>query len=415
MQYILIGLLATTVAAFAQTDPAIERPTAPDFGTITSSNLAPVAHDTNQEAINQYFQLQLDVAARQRHDRSPTEAIRTLVAVLKTNAPTEFQRKALFELALATQDIPDYVKAQQIFAQYLHLYSDDPSAPEVLLRQGLLYREMGVTTMAISKFYGVMSTALKLKLDNIDYYKNLVLQSQVEIADTYYLEGDFADSADFYTRILKVDSPSLNKEIVLTKLVRSLSYLSNNVETIVRANMFLDQFTNSTSVPEVRFLLASAYKAVGRNQEAMKQVLTLLQTEQANVQKNPDVWAYWQRRAGNQIANQLYKEADYPDALEIYQCMAALDDSIHWKAPVWYQIGLVYEQLQQWDKATNYYGRITAKQKELTAAGSPPSLAEVCEMAQWRTDYIAWAEKARLSNHEFQRSALYSTNKTSIQ
>ena len=82
-----------------------------------------------------------------------------------------------------------------------------------------------------------------------------------------------------------------------------------------------------------------------------------------------------------------------------------------------YQIGLVYEQLQQWDKATNYYTHITAKQKEVTAAGNPPSLSELCEMAQWRMDYIAWAEKARQANHEFERSALYnsSTNKTSIQ
>ena len=50
---------------------------------------------------------------------------------------------------------------------------------------------MGVNTLAISKFYSVMSTALKLKLDNIDYYKRLVLQAQTEIADTYYLEGKF--------------------------------------------------------------------------------------------------------------------------------------------------------------------------------------------------------------------------------
>ena len=179
--------------------------------------------------------MQLELAVRQRHEKSPQEACKTLADILQTNSPPEFKRKALFELALATQDVPDYVKAEQVYGQYVSLYPDDPSVPEVLLRQGLLYRQMGVNTMAISKFYGVMSTSLKLKLDTIEYYKTLVLQAQTEIADTYYLMGDYADSADFYVRILKVDNASLNKELVQSKLIRSLSYLSNNVELIVRS------------------------------------------------------------------------------------------------------------------------------------------------------------------------------------
>ncbi|HEY3914434.1 MAG TPA: hypothetical protein VGN61_08115 [Verrucomicrobiae bacterium] len=417
MQYVLIGLLAAAINAFAQTNHSAPETPAPDLGDITNSNVLRPSREPNEAALNQYFQVQLELAVRQRHEKSPQEACKTLVDILQTNSPPEFKRKALFELALATQDVPDYVKAEQVYGQYVSLYPDDPSVPEVLLRQGLLYRQMGVNTMAISKFYGVMSTALKLKLDTIEYYKTLVLQAQTEIADTYYLMGDYADSADFYARILKVDNASLNKELVQSKLIRSLSYLSNNVELIVRSQKYLGDFTNSPNVAEIRFLLASAYKNVGRNQEALKQVLVLLESQQTNTLSSPGVWAYWQRRAGNQIANELYKEGDYLDALQIYQCMAKLDDGIDWKLPVWYQIGLVYEQLQQWDKATNYYTHITAKQKEVTAAGNPPSLSELCEMAQWRMDYIAWAEKARLANHEFERSALYnsSTNKTSIQ
>ncbi len=89
----------------------------------------------------------------------------------------------------------------------------------------------------------------------------------------------------------------------------------------------------------------------------MQQVLLLLQSQEENVSKNPEVWVYWQRRAGNEIANQLYKEGDYLDALQIYQSLAELDSSAAWQAPVWYQIGLVYEQLQQWQKATDTYGQ----------------------------------------------------------
>ncbi len=180
---------------------------APDFGTITNSNLVARAESvTNRVLPDRYFQLQLETASRQRHDKNPELAAKILIAVLQTNAPAEFKRKALFDLALATEDTTEYVKAQQIFAQYRSLYPEDPSVPEVLLREGLLYRQMGVNTLAISKFYAVMSTALKLKLDNMDYYKKLVLQAQTEIADTYYLEGKFDEAADFFSRILKTEA-----------------------------------------------------------------------------------------------------------------------------------------------------------------------------------------------------------------
>jgi len=392
------------MCALAQDNSVI----APDLGGVTSSNLLPVGNAAPNPAVtDRYFQMQMDLAGRQRHEKNPAVAVQTLVSVLETNAPPEFKRKALFELALATQDNNEFIKAQQIFAQYLQRYPEDPSAPEVLLRQGLLYRQMGVNTLAVSKFYAVMSTALKLKLDNIDYYKNLVLQAQTEIADTYYIQGRFDESADFFTRLLKSDRPGLNKEQIEYKLIRSLANLTNHVETTSRAQKFLEQYPSVSDVPEVRFILASAYKAAGRNQEAMQQVLRLLQSQQDNAPKDPDVWVYWQRRAGNEIANQLYKEADYLDALQIYQSLAALDSTPSWQAPVLYQVGLVYEQLQQWQKASDTYGQILTRRAEMTGSNAPPSLSSLCEMAQWRRDYIAWMQKARDQNHQFERRDLY--------
>jgi tetratricopeptide (TPR) repeat protein len=353
------------------------------------------------------FQIQLDLARQQRHEKNPSLAVSTLVSLLQTNASAELKRPALFELALAAQDDNQLLKAQQVFSQYLHNYPEDPSVPEVLLRQGLLYRQMGVTTLAISKFYAVMSTALKLKLNNIDYYKKLVLQAQVEIADTYYLEGKYLEASDFFGRLLRTEAPELNKTQVQFKLIRSLSSLTNEAETVAKAQVFLDLYPDCQEVPEVRFILASALKKLGHNPESMKQVLLLLQSQQENVRKNPEIWVYWQRRAGNEIANQLYKEGDYLNALEIYLSLADLDKSATWQLPVWYQTALVYEQLQQWHKATETYMRIINRQKELTAADTSPSLASLLEMAKWRKDYIDWMEKARATNQGYQRTAAY--------
>ncbi len=351
------------------------------------------------------FQKQLEAASQQRHGGNYVLAAQTLIAILDTNAPSEFQRRALLELAGVAQDNNQWIKAQQIYAQYIHRYPDDASVPDILLRQGLLYRKMGINALATSKFYAVMSSALKLKLDNMDngtepmlYYKKLVLQAQIEIAETYYLEGKYQDSSDFFSRILKSDTPGADPEEIQLKLVRSLSYLTNYSATIGGAQTFLAQFTNSANTAEVRFLLAAALKDSGRTRDSMKQVLLLLQSQQENIQKDPQTWVYWQQRAGNEIANQFYKEGDYLEALEIYRSLAALDNSATWQVPVLYQVGLVYEQLQQWQKATETYDSIASRQKEMSPTNTPPTLASLFDMAKWRKEYMAWMQKASAVN-----------------
>jgi tetratricopeptide (TPR) repeat protein len=374
--------------------------TAPALGMLPTPGMVGPAPNSEKDTL-QKFQLLLDLGKEQRRQKSTVLATQTLSGILEANAPPEIQRLALFELALVAQDDNKLVRAQQIFSQYLHLYAADPSVPEVLLRQGMIYRQMGINNFAISKFYAVMSSALKLKLDNLDYYRKLVLQAQIEIADTYYLDGKYEESSDFFSRLLKAANPDLDRADIQYKFVRSLSFLTNNTDTMAQAQMFLDLYTNSVEVPEVRFLLATSLKKLGRNNDAMKQVLLLLQSEQENVHKNPEMWAYWQQRAGNEIANQLYKEGDYLNALQIYLSLADLDKTPAWQLPVWYQTALVYEQLQQWQKATETYNRILERRKEVTEANSTPSLLALFDMAKWRKDYIDWMQKAKIANQSY--------------
>jgi tetratricopeptide (TPR) repeat protein len=349
----------------------------------------------------QKFQIQLDLGKEQRAQKNWTVAASTLAGLLTGGAPDEMKRLALFELALVAQDSGQYVRSEQIFGQYLHTYPEDPSTPEILLRQGLVYRQMGVNTLAISKFYAVMSTALKLKLENMDYYKRLVLQAQIEIADTYYMDGQYDEASDFFRRLLKTADPNLNRVQTQYKLVRALSFTTNTVDVVAQAQRFLNVYTNVSEVPEVRFFLATSLKKLGRNNDSMQQVLMLLQSQQANERANPELWTYWQQRAGNEIAGQLYKEGDYFSALQIYISLADLDKSAAWQLPIWYQTGLIYEQLQQWQKATDTYQHIMDRQKELTDATTTPTLKSLLDMAKWRKDYIEWMQKAKITEQSY--------------
>ena len=150
----------------------------------------------------------------------------------------------------------------------------------------------------------------------------------------------------------------------------------------------------------MRFLCATSLKQIGRGADALSQVLALLQEQQGTGVREPATLAYWQRRAGNEIANQFYQEGEHLKALDIYLSLAALGSSPEWQLPVWYQIGLVFERLNQPAKAIEYYGNIGRREKEL-AADAAPSLKAMIEMARWRKDFIAWRLKAEKANLEF--------------
>ncbi len=384
----------STVPSPKEIDPAL-RETA---DTLASTNIIEEQPSTPGSSLQADLEAMLDWGRRMRRERNFDAAEASFANVMKANAPEAMHRSALLELAMIAQEKEQPGRAQQIYTQYLERYPDDPSAAEVYLRQGLLYRQMGAPNLALSKFYAVMTTSLRLKLDRLDYYQRLVLQAQTEIADTYYLQGKYGDAAEFLGRLLKLENPQLNKAQVVYKLIRSLSAMNKNVEVVAQAEFFLGKYPQGPEIAEVRFLLADSLKKLGRAREATQQVLVLLESQQASVTNQPGNWIYWQQRTGNEIANQLYKEGDYLNALEIYQALAELSPAAAWQMPVWYQMGLVYERLMQPVKAAEFYTRILAREKELDSKTQTPSLRAVLDMARWRQEQLQWQLKTEAVN-----------------
>jgi tetratricopeptide (TPR) repeat protein len=267
-----------------------------------------------------------------------------------------------------------------------------------MLRQGLLFRQVGATALAVQKFRAVMTTVLSMEFGRLDYYQRLVLQSQTEIADTYLASGQLADAADYFNRLLKLENPELNRAQIQYKLVRCLSALGRHPEAAAQAQNFLEQHPKASELPEVRYLLASSLKVLNRNEDSLRQVMLLLQSQKEVALQYPEHWIYWQKRAGNDIANQLYREGDYLATLEIYQALVELDASPGWQIPVYYQIGLVFERLNQPVKAVETYTKVLEQQKEVKADQLTPGLKTVFEMARWRKDQIAWLDKATASS-----------------
>lgn len=361
--------------------------------TLQNSNLLTSVHpDPGQEAREQAETL-LRLGRRQRLEQGHGLASQNLTRLLQSPAPPDLRRAALLELAVLAVEQQEPQKAQKLYAQFLREFPDDECLPEICLRQGLLYRQMGAPGMAEAKFYAVISCALTFKKGHLDYYRRLVLQAQTEIADTAYAEGKYQEAADFYTRLLRQEAPELNRPRIHYRIVHSLSALGRHSQTVNRADEFLTSHPGSAEEPEVRFLQATALQHLGRNQEALTQVLRLLQSQKAAAPARPGHWAQWQQRAGNAIANQMYQEGDYLNALTLYKALADLNPAPAWQIPAQYQAALIQERLQQPATALETYRSIVTRAANL-GAETPPALRTVIDMARWRLEFLQWQAKA---------------------
>ena len=65
----------------------------------------------------------------------------------------------------------------------------------------------------------------------------------------------------------------------------------------------------------------------------------------AEISGHIDQWIRWQKKAGNQLANEHFEEGETLKAIEIYQKMIILDSTPKWQAPIVYQLGLCFERL----------------------------------------------------------------------
>ena len=344
-------------------------------------------------------QKKLELARYLRNSRQSSTAEPLFVELLAEDVPETIRQTALLELAAVAQDENNPAKAQQIYAQFISKWPNDLRIPEVLLRQGLLFRQMGMNNLALAKFYSVMTSALVLKNDQLAYYVRLVHQAQVEIAETHYALGKYTEAAEFFTRLLK-QTNSENKAALLYKLARCHSAIEKFPEAIAASKDFLTRYPNAPEQPEVRFLLAHALKQLGRNNESLEQVLTLLKEQRDATKDRPAVWTYWQQRAGNLIGNHLYSEGEYAKALEVYLSLSELDPSPEWRLPVSYQVAMTYERLWQPAKAAEVYSNILKREPELAEKASP-SLKSVFEMARWRMNFVNWHNRAEDANRRF--------------
>jgi TolA-binding protein len=307
--------------------------------------------------------------------------------VLKGNAPLDHTKSALLGLARMHRKKGELTKAAAIYERYLKDFPADVRVPDALLELGRTLRDMGAPRLAIAKFYNVINSTLKLPPDGgFEHYQLLAKTAQFEVAETHFQAGDFVEANKFFSRLRMLDLAPTDRARAHFKAAYSLHLAKDSEGAVSGLRSYIDQWPDDENVPEARHLLAITLRTLNRPQEALGATLELLRSEQSRSAADAKRWSHWQRKTGNQLANEFFQGGDILNALAIYHGLAALSEDPLWRIPVSYQIALCYERLDDPDRACKTYHTI------LEMAGKNPSVdvADVARMASARLAYVDW-------------------------
>lgn len=300
-------------------------------------------------------------------------------------------KQALLALAHVHRRQGALTKAAAIYERFLKDYPGDEKVPEALLELGRTLRGLGVYKLALARFYSVINSTLKLPGGDLERYQALARTAQFEIAETHFESGDFAEAAKFYSRLGLLGLAPADRGRVEFKAAHAQRLQGDLAGAVAALQAFLEHWPEDENVPEARYLLAITYRELNRPQEAFAAALELLQTTKVVSAANPGRWTYWQRRTGNQLANEFFESGDTLNARTIYAGLLQLSPEPAWRLPTTYQLGLCDERLGQFDQARAWYREIL----DTLAAKPAPQWNELQRMAAWRLEHLAWRDQAR--------------------
>jgi len=360
-------------------------------------------HNVSRETVVEHHQVSHDATPKevaslvrlgQNHFKSGDydSAVIAYLQVLAEQATREEINQALLGLARTYRKKGEFTKAAASYERFAKDFPADPQLPSAYLELGRTFRALGAYKQAIAQFYSVLNSTLKLPDSNDETdYKQLARTAQFEIAETYFQTGNYTEASRFFSRLKLLDLAPEDRARAQFKAAYSL-YLALDDENAVSAlQAFVTQNEADENVPEARYLLSASLRRLNRNQESLRATLDLLKMETTRTKKDAARWAYWQRKTGNQLANEFYQTGDFTAALTIYESLSALSQDPAWNLPVTYQVGLCNERLRLFDRARAAYQSILDRLKTIppeTAARS--DLNDLGEMATWRLSQLNW-------------------------
>jgi len=347
----------------APTHAATHAPTAPAPAPVAVPPAPPAAHPAAAEA------------AVIRED-NPSAKSKAAEALAKLTLARSFRRNL------------DWGQAIPLYEAYI---LENPNSPELalaLLELGRTYAQSGANEAALSRFYAVLDTAVNQEGSSLTQGREVSYSAQYEIAQTQLALGRYAQAARLFRGMRKLPLIDVDRANVYLSCARALKLSGDKPGAAEEYQTLLQSFADSPVAPEARFELAVVYAELGRRDDALREVLSLFERQKSSGGSD-ETWRYWQRRAGNQLANMFYSAGNLPEAAELYGKLLQLSGDARWRWPLLYQVGLVAEQMKDFAKAKVTYTELAAAKAE----GLSAEVAELPKLAQWRLEHLKWAER----------------------
>ncbi len=302
------------------------------------------------------------------------------------------QAEALLGLARTYRRQGSFTRAAAVYERLLLDFPRDERTPEILLEAGRTLRALGAYSLAITRFYSVINSTLKVPSGADGLYPVLAKTAQFEIAETHFEAGNYPAAAKFFLRLRLLDLAPADQARALFRYANTQIRTGDHAGAASSLQAFLEAWPQDDNAPEAGFLLATSLRELRRRDEALAATLALLRDEQGR--PNPKRWAYWQRRTGNQLANDFYQQGEITSALAIYDRLVTLATDPQWVLPVTYQIGLCHERLRAPDRARAAFRKVIDTVGQLGAEGQGEDLRELARMAAWRLEHLDWTSQA---------------------
>lgn len=378
------ALLALAAPSADRAAPAAGR----GAGAQVPAAAAPSADQTTQGL------LRLGAKLTGRGDYSTAEIAYWQILNKPDLSPSE-EKDALLALAHMLRKEGECTKAAAIFEKFIKLFPTDDRVPDALLDLGRTLRDMGVYRLAISRFYSVINSTLKFPAKEFEHYQLLAKTAQFEIAQTHFDAGEYAEAGKYFARVRLLDLAPVDRGRAAFMEACSQQLAGELDRGASSLRVFVDTYPDDANAPEARYLLARTLRQLNRSEEALAVTLELLRDARARTASDPKTWTYWQRRTGNEVANEFFQGGDTFGALSIYRGLSEMSADPRWRLPIAYQIALCLERLHQTDDARAAYGAIVAAaapQPGKPAAG--PEIADLSRMASWRLSHLDWRDSA---------------------
>lgn len=311
-------------------------------------------------------------------------ALRQLLA-----APPHPERdhRVLLGLARLHRHRSEDARAAALYEKLLHDAPQHPAAPTIYLELARTLRALGAYDLAIGRFYSVINITLNRPTGDDAHTRQLARTAQFEVAETQLVAGRHDEAARLFERLLLLDLSPEDQGRARRLGAQAHAQAGRTSAAVALLAPAVAPGSSTPPSAETLYLQATLLLHLQRPVDALDLVKRLLASEYDARLEKPERWRQWQRRAGNQLANEFYERGETHAALTIFQALAAMDKRSEWKLPILYQIGLCHERLAATDAALAAY-------REVAAAGSkaadPGRLDDLGRMAAWRIRHVEW-------------------------